>query len=142
MSLLINQQSFAQNYAALSLPTSGSQQESILAPGGGGTSSPIGPSLGGGSGPCLFNCGSSSAPPVLTPTSTSSSVIPTWLSDLFGNAVGPQLLRLVLLILGLICIAGAIYLYKGVGSSIVTVPINLAKKAVKTGVKAAAENTE
>lgn len=53
-----------------------------------------------------------------------------WVNSAAG-AVGNQLLRIVLLILGLLCVAGAIYLYKGPGSQIVSIPARAVGNAAR-----------
>lgn len=82
------------------------------------------------------------------PASSSSSTgifnsLVNWLVQP-GSATGSFLLRLLLFILGLIAIAGAIYLYKG-SNPILAVPGKLAKGAVKAGsaaLKAAGQGEE
>lgn len=78
---------------------------------------PVTIGVGGGSG------GSSK------PGSIAGSIGSAIFNNLFGG-VGSQLLRLVLLILGLICIAGAIYLFKPT-SEIIAAPARAAKNAAK-----------
>lgn len=62
-----------------------------------------------------------------------------YLSNSISEA-GNQLLRIILLIIGLLCVAGAIYLYKDTGSgigAIVAAPVGLIKKGAGAGVKIA-----
>lgn len=56
----------------------------------------------------------------------------------WGNCIANQLLRIVLLILGILCIAGAIYLYKPTNNLIV----QPAKKAAGHAAAALAETAE
>lgn len=69
-------------------------------------------------------------------TSGGSSII-SFLTDPVGTFFGPQLLRLVLLILGLICVIGAIYLYKDT-RGLVTAPVKAAAGVVKAAAQSAA----
>lgn len=97
----------------------------------------------GGSGGITTNIPVSSTPTTTTTTTTSSGS--SWLQNL-GNAinflvnpspaVGSWLLRLALFLLGLICIIGAIYLYKG-SNPIMAVPAKALKGVVKAGTSAA-----
>lgn len=85
--------------------------------------------------PASNSTGVSTSSSPLTAIGSAAQNLGTAVSNFLGIGSGVasitnQLLRLVLLILGLICIAGAIYLYKGPGSSIVAVPGNWAKKQV------------
>jgi len=72
-----------------------------------------------------------------TPTSGATSAsLGSFLGSPLGYLFGPSLLRFVIFVLGLICIIGAIYLYKDT-RFIVTAPVKAAKKAATTAATAA-----
>lgn len=94
--------------------------------------------VGGGGGVVVGgSAGTGSAP-----NATSVGFNPlSGLGLLFGtgaSVAGNILLRLVLIIIGILCIAGAIYLFKPSSSNVLSVPIN----ALKSGAKVAAETAE
>lgn len=113
---------------------------------------PTGPiNLGGGQSPGDGSGGGSgggTAPPVGSIGSTSAGVncanpfnymvYPSCWTGQAGQAIGAQLLRLALFLIGLICIIGAIYLYKG-NNPVLTVPAGMVKGATKA-VAGAAKN--
>lgn len=110
---------------------------------------PGGQNPGDGGGPVYSGGGTAPPSGSGTPAATTSSST-GWINSILnwlvqpGSATGSFLLRLLLFILGLICIAGAIYLYKG-SNPLLAVPAKLAKGAVKAGsaaVKAAAQGEE
>lgn len=83
-----------------------------------------------------------SSPSSTTSTGWINSIL-NWLTQP-GSATGSFLLRLLLFVLGLILIAGAIYLYKG-SNPVLAIPGRLAKGAVKAGsaaLKAAGQSEE
>jgi hypothetical protein len=112
--------------------------------GGGGTLNPIvyhGPSGGGGSGGSGSSGSSGSSS-----SSSACSGIAFWFSpSCWLTGAGNQLIRLILLILGLIMVAGAIYLYKGPGSDLTQLPVQVVKKGFRlagSALKAAAQSGE
>lgn len=75
--------------------------------------------------------GGSSAPPVAV---TSTGWLASFLSLIGGltSTGGNQLLRIALFLLGLICVIGAIYLFKPT-TQIIAAPVNAVKSAAKAG---------
>lgn len=106
--------------------------------GTGGTGS--GPVFSGGTPP---TSGTPTGP--VTSGSTSSSLPSSWLGQFLslftstGCGIGDVLLRIGLFIAGFVAIIGAIYIYKGPGSSIIQVPVRAAKSGAKAGARALAE---
>lgn len=105
-------------------------------PTGGGFGGIINPIQIGG----VINSGTSAAGSAIGAAATAST-IPSLISSFFGGgACGNQVTRFVLLIIGVIAVAGAIYLYKGPGSELISIPINAAKNTVKSVGRAAMES--
>jgi hypothetical protein len=114
--------------------------------GGGGIGTGINPIVfHGGSGSGSGSSGTGSSGSGVSSGSTCSGFAFLVSPSCWLTGAGNQLIRLILLLLGLIFIAGAIYLYKGPGSEITQLPVQVVKKGVKlvgSALKAAAQSGE
>lgn len=108
-------------------PTSGTFSTGIPSPFGGILTSVLGPGSGGGT----TNPGANTS----TGSNSASGSCSSFFS-IFTNPLGCAL-RLLFFILGIVCVIGAIYLYKPT-SEIVAAPIRAAKEGVKAAAVGAA----
>jgi hypothetical protein len=122
----------------------GAAAEFLPAPPGGGSGS------GGGSVTVSAPSTATGSTGTTAASTASSGIINSIINSILnwmvqpGSPTGSFLLRLLLFVLGLICIIGAIYLYKG-SNPILEIPGKLAHGAVKAGsaaLKAASQGEE
>lgn len=118
------------------------RSNALLLPGGGGGNVTLPWPTGGPQiGTPVINIGGGGGKTTTPPAKSSGieDVLPPGTGTLLSCLANPSgcLLRILFIILGLICIAGAIYLYKPT-SELIAAPVRAAKDATVTAVKGAA----